>query len=1111
VKLLVALFVLAVFLVGAAPTIVARTTLRNRLASQAAAGLNGSIEVGGASLGWFSPIELRDVTIADAQGRPVARVARVTSSRSLLGLLRDRTALGEITLVQPTLEVVCADGSSNLEEVLRKYFDEETPSGTTRTEMTIRVEKGTLVLRDAMTGNAGEFHDLGGSVSIPAARTEPIGAKLFANAPGRLEVDLAAGESGRLKLVSNGVALESLAPLMRRFSVELTPAGLVSADLTASWQKSAAEVEGTISCRNLAVSGAVLAGETLRLGTVEIPIKGTIAGRVIHVERAQLSSDLGSIGIAGMVDTDEPIEKVLERPGMRLVAEVDLARLARTLPKTLRVRDRTVIREGKLVARVESRAGSGGIEWLGKIETSALRAERDGKEVKWDEPVAIEFAGRYRPGKLPEFDKLICRSDFIALQAEVKPDSIRAAANIHLDRLTARLADFVDLGGATFDGQGGATLVAQRDPDGSFKAEASLDLKQFAFTNVSGRGMREEGLSIRISAAGLALDGGPIAVSKGTAALTAGADELKLALVEPIEDAKRLASGAVDARLTGDLGRWWKRVGAFVQVPKHYVLGGMATAKGIVRFSSDTIAAERLSLHLANARFRGAGLDLEEPQMEATANVLVDTKTATATFDKFSINSAPLSVTNGRLVIRTPPRGEVVVEGSGPVVAGFGRLGKTLKLFVDPRGPNSMHGRGAGQVRFRSSGDVTTFGGTLDVTSFSIGQPASPDWTEPALRVETEGSYTESSDTLSLSTARLERPGLAMTAAVTIEKLAGAANLEANGTLTYDLAKLSPKLREELGGGFTAKGSGTAPISLSGSLLPPSAPGSPPRSGAFSALNGEFRIGWDVLRAYGFEMGKSELHGKLARGVGRVNPLSAKFGGGTVNIHPTVHLEVEPGYFVLEKGRIVDRARLTPAVCAEAVGYALPAIARSAKAEGEMSITLGENRISFSDSTKALVKGQITIHKANVAPGPVASEIAKLLGVGNLTMTVSRDTVVSVRIENGAVHHHNFAVQIGGHTISTSGSVGFDGKLNLMADVPIPSALLKNSPLASKALANRRVKLPITGTLSQPVLDPRQLQASISRLAQDAMKDLGRDILNKELERIFPGMPSPKR
>ena len=157
------------------------------------------------------------------------------------------------------------------------------------------------------------------------------------------------------------------------------------------------------------------------------------------------------------------------------------------------------------------------------------------------------------------------------------------------------------------------------------------------------------------------------------------------------------------------------------------------------------------------------------------------------------------------------------------------------------------------------------------------------------------------------------------------------------------------------------------------------------------------------------------------------------------------------------------------------------------------------------------MKGRITIHHATVSPGPVFGEIARLLGTNNVAMTVTKDTVVPIQVENGAVHHQNFAVQIGGSTVITSGSVGFDGQLNLIADVAIPAGLLKSSPLAAKALSGKRVKVPITGTLSKPMIDPRLLQAAIGKLAQDAGKDIGRELLNKELQKLFPAMPGPKK
>jgi len=65
-KRLIGLLILLGVGVWVAPVAVARTGLRNRIARDALADLRGTVEVGGASLGWFSSLELRDVVVKDA-------------------------------------------------------------------------------------------------------------------------------------------------------------------------------------------------------------------------------------------------------------------------------------------------------------------------------------------------------------------------------------------------------------------------------------------------------------------------------------------------------------------------------------------------------------------------------------------------------------------------------------------------------------------------------------------------------------------------------------------------------------------------------------------------------------------------------------------------------------------------------------------------------------------------------------------------------------------------------------------------------------------------------------------------------------------------------------
>ena len=79
-----------------------------------------------------------------------------------------------------------------------------------------------------------------------------------------------------------------------------------------------------------------------------------MTGRAVQLAQADLTTDIGTISLSGTFNPAESIEKLLDRPGSKLDASIDLARLAAKLPKLLRIRDGTEIREGNLIVKVES-------------------------------------------------------------------------------------------------------------------------------------------------------------------------------------------------------------------------------------------------------------------------------------------------------------------------------------------------------------------------------------------------------------------------------------------------------------------------------------------------------------------------------------------------------------------------------------------------------------------------------------------------------------------------------------------------------------------------------------------------------------------------------------
>jgi len=184
-------------------------------------------------------------------------------------------------------------------------------------------------------------------------------------------------------------------------------------------------------------------------------------------------------------------------------------------------------------------------------------------------------------------------------------------------------------------------------------------------------------------------------------------------------------------------------------------------------------------------------------------------------------------------------------------------------------------------------------------------------------------------------------------------------------------------------------------------------------------------------------------------------------------------------------------------------------VANAPQAEGELSLILDDNRVPLDDPTRATARGQVVIHRAAVGPGPVVAEIAKLLGSHGTAITLANEMTVPVRVEGGRVFHENLALTVNGYVVRTTGSVGFDGTLALVADVPVPTGLLKSNPQLMKALSGKVVKVPVTGTLAHPAVDVRAFQAAVANLARDAAGGAARDLLHKELDKLFPGTPAP--
>jgi hypothetical protein len=188
-------------------------------------------------------------------------------------------------------------------------------------------------------------------------------------------------------------------------------------------------------------------------------------------------------------------------------------------------------------------------------------------------------------------------------------------------------------------------------------------------------------------------------------------------------------------------------------------------------------------------------------------------------------------------------------------------------------------------------------------------------------------------------------------------------------------------------------------------------------------------------------------------------------------------------------------------------------LADVAQAEGELSLDLDTARMPLTHPTRAAMAGRIVIHSAQVGPGPLVRELSVLLR-SPATLTLVRENVVSFQVANGRVYHRDLELRFPELTVRTSGSVGLDGSLALVAEMPVPPKWLGSSKLAG-ALAGQTIRLPIGGTLSKPKIDERTLREASSRFARDAAENVMRqeidDKLKKEVDNGLKRLLRPRK
>ncbi len=1120
-KRLLIFLALLIALVWAAPRIVSVSPLLGWASGKASEHLNGSIEIGSASLGWFAPVVLDNVIVRDADNQIVARIERIETDHRLVSFLLEREDLGGIRMEKPHLDWTVGKTSSNLETIFAKLIapakkDDQPVKPPVLPRVHLEIANGSIDIRDADSPRVWQVTEF--SLN---ARIQDDGKSVQILTQGSTSDT---GENGSFKaevLLTNALTAEPKVSIKSNFStLPIGPVGLFARRshpntelagtlrgeilATASLQggQPKCELVADVVGANLGIRTPLLA-DHLVIDRLSAPCSIRLEDQRLTSERIEIVGDFGKVNARGSINLARSGLAMFDRPDTDLSVELDVAKLTERLPKTIHLHDDVKLISGNFKARLVSQASGGELVWQGNVNASDIRGIRGKQALAWNDPIAVDIQLRNLQQGMPTIDRLKCNSRFLKIEASHAADRFTLSAEADLQQLAEPLAQFVDLAGIQFSGKADATVNVRRLADDRFAADGQVQFRQLVVAGFTKSNWREDSVTVTIGGAGRRASAGGQSLDSGEVNVNLGPDRATMKLTEAIADLTNGPWGAWQARIEGDLARWQARVRAVTTASDDWKLAGQAKLDALVRPARGSIDCNAMQLQTAGFRCSGAKLWIDEPTLSVNADAVWNIRAGDIALAKVHVACPSAVVRSDKLALNIST---FQLHGGADLTGDLARLRQwTHKPGAKPSEP--MAGAIGGRLDFQSSKGRHGAEFNVAIKQFTYGPAAKPTWREPELRCQGRGVIDTAKDGFQIDKLTLTTSVLNAEMLGTIANLSATRDLNLTGSLMYDLEKLEPQLKPFLGQDAKITGKDTRPFRLAGPLYPRTRPAviAVAGSGAgladpvlrFNELKGDAALSWKSLKAYGCDVGPAEVKAVMQQGWLQSYPIETTINSGKLRLQPNLRLDPDPMEIVLLAGPVVERAQITPAMCASALGYALPILANVTEAQGAVSLSVVSGRIPLANPTGGEVKGTFVLHAAKIGPSAIVRELSGLLKVPPPASLV-KETQVAFHMVQGKVHHQNLELVFPDFTMKSSGAVGLDGSLALVLEMSIPTRLAEAARL-TPAQAKQLIRIPVGGTLDRPRLDPRALESLTSIL--------GRSFLENQLNRLL----QPKR
>ena len=1154
---LLMLVVLVCFL----PTIVARTPLKQVVIDQALANFKGRITVETIACGWISDTELTNVVATDESGNPLFQVGSLKIGKSLTSIL-NATDYGTIQIERPVLHLKLRPDGSNLEDALADLLPTGEQSAGPSPAAILAITEGQVLLTDATTKRQYNLDKLTADIEAFQPDGAPLRINLKGNVTnqdqadtGAFEVKLAfdAGknqldfENGLASLETSQLPIEFVSPVLSRYVESMALSGTMNGKVTANWSAEDAAYDidlGSTEFSNLMVDVPDrLADDKILLTNAWLKGRFSITPQKMQADRLAGYTEMGWFKADGELNWQQiAAASGAQIPANNFQAEgsVNLAPLVSMLSNTIPLQSGIQLKAGTIQFNAGSRIEGTDRRLVVNVESSGITAIRDNQQLNWDKPARVVAAIRQTKDNALLVESFNCRTNFLSLNGSANRDTGEFQVQGNLQSALAEVKQFLDVGDLELGGEIDGKFAWQFDGNSQDNLESRplraggrfrVDKPLVQLPEQGSWSENEIEIVVQLSGQRLANQGGiaeamqSIRLDSGKLDLIHEGQTLEALLAEPLIGPSWDSDWKLNCKVGGDLKTWFAQLNAFVPVDA-VVTGNLEANAQITVKQGKQIWVEGMKYECRDLFFDGYGVTLNEPEMggeiaagyEISSGKLQITDATLAT-SAFSVRAqemlwdprAGMESLSGQIALLADVNRCMATVNPNPgadSLQWFGRANGTIELVTNEKAINSKIVLDLSDIVAASF--ERPRGGVQNVSSGGTWVRV---FDEPAVAINSTLQLSRDLQHLVLNDAQVKASVLEARVTGQIRNLSNSLDTDLEGTWEPNWLKLKPLVDSMLGGMASLEG-------LRGGSFRMQGPACNPRYGqpGESWINPEFKVAtaatWQSGQILGLPIGGSQLDLQLAQGIAIAQTQNIPFSNGLMRLSPQLDLRGEESVLYLTPGEKLEQVELSPEICRAWLQYVAPVIAGATTAQGRISLGINKARIPLDSLETSSVEGVVTLHQAGIGPGPVGQQLVQLVnriksfaqGAAFTTRPAAADAQwlkfpqqkVVFRIENGRVINEGIEFRIEDIVIRTSGSVGFDQSMDMVAEIPIlPHWTAKNA--LAKHLSGKTIKIPIRGTVQKPQIDGSILQ----KLTKNILQDSAGKAINNELQGLF--------